>query len=366
MIWIVLALMTAAALGFALYPLVRGGRPDAGASRLAVFERQLEEIAADEAAGALGPEEARAARLEIERRILAADREGQGDLPVETARGRHTLVAAAGVILVAGMLLYLSLGSPQMEGHPYRAPGIDQVEDDGPDMNALVDRLIAHLDENPGDLQGWQHFRRAAPLLDRQHDLAAALARATRARPDNPALAMLYAESLMLLAGGRITPAASLALDRVEELAPGNPALRYYRALALMQQGEVAKARAAWAALLQDTPADAPWREDIVRRIAQADRQLGRDTGPDGAGAAIASLPPEQRQAAIRSMVEGLAARLADEPENLDGWVRLARSWQVLGEAAKAREAWLRVRDLAERTGRSQLVAEADAALNRR
>jgi len=38
-------------------------------------------------------------------------------------------------------------------------------------------------------------------------------------------------------------------------------------------------------------------------------------------------------------MVDGLAAKLKDKPDDFDGWMRLALSYRVLGEAAKAKEA---------------------------
>ena len=41
----------------------------------------------------------------------------------------------------------------------------------------------------------------------------------------------------------------------------------------------------------------------------------------------------------IRGMVEGLASRLQEEPNNLDGWLRLIRSYSVLGDKEKATEA---------------------------
>ena len=39
----------------------------------------------------------------------------------------------------------------------------------------------------------------------------------------------------------------------------------------------------------------------------------------------------------IRSMVESLADRLKEEPDDLGGWRRLARAYQVLGETKKAK-----------------------------
>ena len=54
---------------------------------------------------------------------------------------------------------------------------------------------------------------------------------------------------------------------------------------------------------------------------------------------AAQEMSPEERMAFIRSMVDRLAMRLEEEPEDLDGWLRLARAYTVLGETGKAGEA---------------------------
>ena len=63
--------------------------------------------------------------------------------------------------------------------------------------------------------------------------------------------------------------------------------------------------------------------------------------------AAAAQMGEEDRDAMIRSMVDGLAARLADEPGDLEGWLRLGRSYAVLGELAMASDAYSRAAALA-------------------
>ena len=50
-------------------------------------------------------------------------------------------------------------------------------------------------------------------------------------------------------------------------------------------------------------------------------------------------MSPEDRQAMIRGMVERLAARLAEKPDDPEGWARLARAYDVLGETEKAQAA---------------------------
>src|SRR5271168_4850614 len=72
MLWIICALMTAAAIFAVLWPLVRAPRAARGGSDRMVYLDQLEEIGRDRAAGLIGEAEADAARIEVSRRLLAA------------------------------------------------------------------------------------------------------------------------------------------------------------------------------------------------------------------------------------------------------------------------------------------------------
>lgn len=47
---------------------------------------------------------------------------------------------------------------------------------------------------------------------------------------------------------------------------------------------------------------------------------------------AAGSMPAQDRMAMISGMVDSLASRLADEPDNPEGWVRLLKSRRVLGQ----------------------------------
>jgi cytochrome c-type biogenesis protein CcmH len=50
-------------------------------------------------------------------------------------------------------------------------------------------------------------------------------------------------------------------------------------------------------------------------------------------------LSPEQRKAMIEGMVTRLSERLHRDGADVDGWLRLVRSYMVLGEPDKARAA---------------------------
>src|SRR5262249_3137448 len=57
---------------------------------------------------------------------------------------------------------------------------------------------------------------------------------------------------------------------------------------------------------------------------------------------AAAAMPPADRTAMIRGMVDGLASRLERAPHDADGWIRLIRSRVVLGEGELAKQALAR------------------------
>ncbi|MEO0400591.1 MAG: c-type cytochrome biogenesis protein CcmI [Pseudomonadota bacterium] len=82
-----------------------------------------------------------------------------------------------------------------------------------------------------------------------------------------------------------------------------------------------------------------PEAERFAGVAAAAD---GENT-PADPGAAIASMDPAERSAAIGAMVDGLAARLADAPDDPAGWRMLARSQAVLGRYDESAQSYRRL-----------------------
>jgi cytochrome c-type biogenesis protein CcmH len=94
------------------------------------------------------------------------------------------------------------------------------------------------------------------------------------------------------------------------------------------------------AAQLRAPAADQPGGGDMV--VAPA--------GPSAEDmAAAAQMTAEERRQMVRGMVERLAARLNDNPDDRDGWLRLARAYEVLGEPEKAADARARAEAAAAR-----------------
>lgn len=370
--WILIGGMTATALLLLLRPLLRGGGteserpgPRAAAPDLAIYRDQLAEIERDLAQGVLSAEEAAAARLEVERRILtaasAADRSQAATAPRPPGRHRLTAAALAGALPVAALAIYLALGAPDLAHLPSGAgPGASTQTAGAPtaedaEMTELVEKLAERLAADPSDPNGWLLLARSYGTLGRFGEAAEAYEQAIAHGAAGAEPQAAYGEALTAAAGGQVTGPAAAAFRKALEVDPKNPRARFYLAVARAQSGRLDEALEMWVALEADAPADAPWRAAVSAQIERAAQALGRDpeTLPgrvakaapaDRREAAEATAPeamsPEDREAFIRGMVDRLAARLRDSPDDVEGWLRLARSYEVLGEREKALEAW--------------------------
>jgi cytochrome c-type biogenesis protein CcmH len=395
---LVIALMglTSLALALLLVPLLaRKGRADRPeAYNLAVYRDQLAEIDRDQARGLLEGEQAEAARAEIGRRILALT-SAQSDTPTGT---RYLAAAVVAVLLVplAALMLYARLGSPMLPDQPFaerRTPATQAATDKAAqlDMQEAIAKLRAHLKQHPDDLTGQLLLARSELGLGRYQEAAEAYRRAAELSGQRPDIAGDWGEAQVLAAGGAVTDGAREAFSAALKDPEGAPRARYYLGLSQFQQGDAKSALQAWVDLQEDSPEGAAWLPLLRQRIAEAAGKLGVDPATvktssgvargDGtkmaspapspsavaaAAQATAGSSPEEREAMINAMVERLAARLEQQPDDVEGWSRLGRSYMVLHRPDKAREAYARALQLRpEDPTLTQALAEAVAEASR-
>lgn len=365
MFWAVAGILLLATVLALIAPLAR--RRTATATRaehgLAVLKDQLAEIERDRAAGRLADEEANAARVEVERRILAeADRdETSASADPSSTRWRRFTVAALIIVVVplATGAVYLHAGSPGMPDLPLSARADErarmaELTQRQRGIMEMVQNLEQRLGSQPNDLEGWMLLGRSRLALGDFEQAAVAFRRAAELDGGAEALGEM-AEALVRRDRGIVTPDARQAFRDVLAIAPADPRARYYLALGALQAGEVEPALRQWLALAADTPPDAPWRDGLMQRMEDVAAENGIDlaalrqevvgarplaSGPRGPSqedvAAAQSMSPQDRLAMIRGMVDGLQARLENDPSDIDGWLRLGRSWQVLDEPEKS------------------------------
>jgi cytochrome c-type biogenesis protein CcmH len=331
-IWLAIAVMTAAAIFAVLLPLSRPVAAAASEMDVAVYKDQLAEIGRDADAGLIGAAEAEAARIEVSRRLIAAS-ERIAATAGEGAARRRRLVAVGAIVVIPAIaaVAYGTRGHPGYAGQPLAER--QRVAPAQTDMAGLMARIEAHLAANPGDGRGWEVVAPVYLRLGRIPDAVRARANALRILGPTADREADLAEAQTLSAGGVVTAEAKAGFERALALGAGHPKAGYFIGLAAEQDGKPEEARAIWAKLVAEAPAGAPW-------IALLQAEIGRLGGPAVAVAPAPAAPaPAVVAPEIRAMVDGLAARLASDGADFDGWIRLVRSYAVLGEADKARAA---------------------------
>lgn len=334
------------------WPLRRRRDSDVAArSDVTIFKDQLAELERDEARGLIAPAEARAARLEVERRLLKAAGSTPSATFEATTLGRALVALAIIAVPLGSAALYWQLGAPDMPDMPLAT----RDNGEGPalpgEVRAMVAGLETRLEQDPEDVQGWLMLGRSRLVLDDAEGAIAAYRRARELAPDSSEAVAGLADALLARAMGVVTPEVRQLMFRLAELAPFDPRPLYYFGLADAQAGDYNAALDRWRILLESTPADAPWRAEVEPAIVQAARQLGLDPEPilalaapptpaEERAAELAGLSPEERTAQIRAMVQSLADRLAAEGGPPEAWQRLGRSYLVMNERASAAEAF--------------------------
>ncbi|HYZ39395.1 MAG TPA: c-type cytochrome biogenesis protein CcmI [Stellaceae bacterium] len=340
--WVIAGLLVVTALIALLRPLVRGAAVDADQRDPvpAMFRQQLAQIDSEVGQGRLTAEEAATAHAEITRRLLAAaDEPTEISTPVTGVRELSwrigTAIGIAALLPGAALAIYVAVGRPAALAPAGAAAATGNA---GPhnraELAAAADQLKARLQEQPGHVEGWILLAHTFVSLERFADARDAYDHAIALAPNEPRLHAELGELLVVAARGQVTSEAEAEFAK----SGNDPRARFYGAEAALQRGDPGTAKTVLKALLSDAPADAPWRRAVEERLAEISaggRPAG--TGPTaGDVAAAQSMSPEQQQAMIRGMVDRLAARLEQNPNDKDGWMRLAHAYDVLGETEKA------------------------------
>jgi cytochrome c-type biogenesis protein CcmH len=361
--WIAAGLLTAAVVALLALPLMRKATPGdlGGGTDLAVYRDQLAELERERSRGLVEAEQAASLETEIGRRMLNAARSAQ---PVAaTASPSRILTTILAVLFpLGGLLIYLAVGQPDLPGLPLSARNVQQGEDPAKVL-AAVDEIRGRLKQSRDDLDRWIMVGEAYEKLGRPREAIETFRIAKQIAPDDQAVSASLGGALIDADGGAVGEEAKKLFQSIPADSDSQPEARYYLALAAAQAGDMKTALRGWQSLMADSPADASWIEPTRQRIAAAAQAMGLDpaketpapkpvatTGmmPEGPleggpetpeGQAIKQMAPDQQQAMIQSMVQRLADRLQANPDDPEGWRKLARAYQVMGLADKANEA---------------------------
>jgi cytochrome c-type biogenesis protein CcmH len=271
MLWLGFALLTLATLGVLLWPLLKA--PAALAPRadydLGVYRAQLAELDADAERGAIAPDQAEAARTEIQRRMLAA---APSPTPADDCASRKTAAIVIAITLpLAGGLLYAAHGSPHLPDAPYA----ERLEHDPAvilaDAAAKMETALAAKPSING-------YRRLSELYLRSGDFEHARTASKRVLALGADTAADFADAgeiEVVAADGAVGPDALAAFALALMRDRREPRARFYVGLAEAEIGNFKTAVAIWRDLEQESKPGAPWLT-VLRRQIEAVSKAGK------------------------------------------------------------------------------------------
>jgi cytochrome c-type biogenesis protein CcmH len=339
---------------------------------LRVYRDQLRDIERDLERGVIGPDEAERLRVEIGRRILAADQAAQ-TVGAQISGPRGGLVTGALVLALLGATLatYVGVGRPGASDLPLalrlaEADAARRTRDSqdtaeaamlravpaptDPQHAALIQQLREIVAQRPDDLQGHQLLMRNEAALGnytaawRAQERVVAL-RGSAVDVDEVAL---QADLMIRAAGGFVSPEAEQVLARALQMDPRHRQTRYFTGLMFLQNDRPDRTFQVWSQLWTDSRAGDPWAPFLERQLPdvaflagehryEMPPLRGAEPGPDAAALEAAQdMSPEERSQMVRGMVDGLAERLATDGGPAADWARLIRALGVLGETERA------------------------------
>lgn len=376
MIWALFAVVTLIVIAALIAPLVRGAARVRGSESadVEVFKDQLAEVERDLGRGLINGEEAASARLEIQRRMLAASERSQQEFTVDGPGLRAALTAGLAVVVpFIALGTYLALGSPNLPN----APASQMARDEGhgnAEFNAMIEQLAAKLAATPDDIKGWALLGRSYRQAEKFAEAREAFRKVLALGPEGSDPFSDFGEMATAAASGEVTSEALEAFLAALGRNRDDPRARFYVGMSYAQRGEERTAIAIWRDLTAGAPQDAPWTETVRQQmfqVAQASQIMPMnvepvhplDLGgaplkapPPAEGATTAVVPPsdpddvtapnvgalkgqfsDENLQGIQAMVGSLAGRLENNPDDYDGWMMLGRSYLVLknGEGAK-------------------------------
>lgn len=268
--WISGALLAAVALLAVVLPLARR-RSGAGVSQreanLAIYRDQLRELDADLAAGTLAQADYDRSRVELESRLLT-DVVPEEKQKAKSPRLAPILAGVAIPVLAAG--IYIAVGSPGALVAPAEH------------LDAMVQKLEAHLREKPGDVDGWKLLGRSHAVLGRFPEAVEAYARAAALAPGDAQLLADFADVLGMASGQSLRGEPEKLVLRALELDPNNVKALALAGTAAFDRRDFRAAADYWARMLPLVDAASEDARVIRENIDEARKLAGAARGLQG------------------------------------------------------------------------------------
>lgn len=275
-------------------------------------------------------------------------------------------VACAAAIAVGALAAYLVNGEPGVPGSPY-AEMAERLRSADPQSLSAQEQeevLRAAIRANPQDVEALALLGRYLARTGRELEGVVLLERAIAVDGADPRLWTSLGEALVNL-NEEVTPQARRAFAEANRLDPSLPEPAFFLGVAAYEAGDRNAAADAWADILGRLDPDDPFRRAIAGQAADLlSRPRGGPSSEGGAPFAAAAADGADMGEIVSAMVDGLETRLSAEPDDLSGWLTLARARMMQDDPGQARAALDRARaEFADEPGKLAMIAAVERAL---
>ncbi|MDR2187304.1 MAG: c-type cytochrome biogenesis protein CcmI [Azonexus sp.] len=222
---------------------------------------------------------------------------------------------------------------------------LGRKEDADKTYAAIEQRLADGLQKKPGEINDWLALINAYKGVGRYNAARKAYARIEAAIGDNPDLLIDYAETAAMANDRLLTGKPLDLVERVLKINPKHPDALILAGYGALEANDTKKAVAYWETALPLLEPGSEPEKTLRLHLGQLGvtppAQAQAAPPPDHPAAAEAGPPglsaEEQKQ--VDERIARLAARLKDNPDDTEGWLKLANAYKVLhryDEAVKA------------------------------
>lgn len=288
--WVVAGTFIVAALLFVIPALLRSYAPgkenaQREAANVNIYRDQMAELAEDLRNDILSREQYEASKEELQKRMLQ-DLSTENSFVETLTKKRHGIAATVVIFLAIPLLavyLYTVIGDTRgllSQSHlasatQFHPDGIEGMPDGHAQMKTVMENLIARLQDNPEDIEGWLMLARSYAIMGRFDEASGAYARLVEMQPESPQFLSDYADVLAMTNDGSLIGKPAQLIDQALQIDPNYPKALALAGTVEFEKKQYSAAAAFWERLLALIPAEAEFAKSISESIAQAKSMAG-------------------------------------------------------------------------------------------
>ena len=256
-------------------------------------------------------------------------------------------------LFLLSSILYYELGSPFIDVNKlYMAKEklikktIIQEKNKKEDLK-IFEELVYKSKQNPNNINILLDLAATASRINKIDIEISTLTKILSIK-SSPKLKSLLAQAIVRKADGQVTSKAQILINQALSESSTDPGANFLNGLHQSQIGNEKKAFEIWTKLYRNTSTNDAWEKDLVINIRSAAKNLGisekvlnnnlkkklKTNSP--IANEILNLNEKDQKIRINQMVEQLASRLTKNKNDLDGWIKLYKSYKVLNYQDKA------------------------------